>query len=241
MPEPVLAAKNFSAGYDRALFSPANLSLEPGRLVSLVGPNGTGKSTILRCLAGLLEPRTGTVFLDGKPLEKWDARLRAQRVASVFTRERVPFGMSVREFVSLGRIPYSRLFDGRSRGDEAAIDDAISLVRMEAFATRDVSSLSDGERSRVFLARAIAQEPEALLLDEPTAYLDVPNILNLFRLLKKMAAERRLAVLLSTHHLHYAMKFSDGIVALDGKGRVKEDFPSGFSGSDFLEWADETI
>lgn len=241
MPESVLTAKNFSAGYGRALFSPAELSLAQGNLVSLVGPNGTGKSTILRCFAGLLEPRTGTVFLDGKPLKEWDARLCAQKIASVFTRERVPFGMNVREFVSLGRIPYSQFFDGRSRADEAAIDDAIFRVRMEAFAKREVAALSDGERSRVFLARAIASEPEALLLDEPTAYLDVPNILNLFRLLREMAAERNLAVLLSTHHLHYAMKFSDKIIALDGKGRVKEGFPDEFTSSHFLEWADETI
>ncbi len=237
MADSVLTAENFSAGYGKPLFSATEIALECGQVVSLVGPNGTGKSTVLRCFAGLLRPLSGNISLCGKPLEKISPRERAKAIASVFTQARIPFGMNVREFVSLGRIPYSGWFDGRSEGDETAIDFALSSVGLESFACRRVSELSDGERSRVFLARAFASEPKVLLLDEPTAFLDVPNILGLFRLLKKMAVEKSVAVLLSTHHLDYALKFSDKIIAFDGKGCLREDVPDVLAHSGFLAWA----
>ncbi len=237
MADVVLRAENFSAGYGAPLFSGAEIALECGQVVSLVGPNGTGKSTVLRCLAGLLRPLSGNISLGGRPLESFHPRERAKMVASVFTQARIPFGMSVREFVALGRIPYSGFLDGRSKQDEAAIDFALSNVGMKSFAQRRVAELSDGERSRVFLARAFASEPKVLLLDEPTAFLDVPNILALFRLLKKMAVEKDVAVLLSTHHLDYALKFSDKVIAFDGKGCLREDFPKALARSGFLSWA----
>lgn len=241
MPSVLLFARNFSAGYARPLFSPADLSLSASSVVSLVGPNGTGKSTILKSFAGLLAPQTGNLFLSGEPFERMDARMRARKIASVFTGERIPFGMDVREFVSLGRIPYAGIFDGRSAADNRKIDEALASVRMESFAHRNASELSDGERSRVFLARALAAEPELLLLDEPTAFLDVPNILSLFRLLRELSQTRKLSVLLSTHHLDYAFRFSDRIIALDGKGHVREGLPEELRHSPFLEWANETV
>ena len=234
MPDVALRAENFSAGYGKPLFSATEIFLECGQVVSLVGPNGTGKSTVLRCFAGLLRPLSGNIFLCGRPLESFLPRERAMAVASVFTQTRIPFGMGVRELVSLGRIPFSGLLDGRSKKDESAIDFALSSVGLEPFAGRRVSELSDGERSRVFLARALASEPKVLLLDEPTAFLDVPNILGLFRLLKKMAGAKNVAVLLSTHHLDYALKFSDRLIAFDGKGRLLEDVPNALARSGFL-------
>lgn len=237
MAKAILRAENFSAGYGKPLFSEAEIVLESGRVVSLVGPNGTGKSTVLRCFAGLLRPLSGNIFLCGRPIESFLPRERAKLVASVFTQVRIPFGMKCREFVSLGRIPYSGWLDGRSKVDSQSIDASISSVGMEAFADRRISDLSDGERSRVFLARAFASEPKVLLLDEPTAFLDIPNILGLFRLLKKMAREKNVAVLLSTHHLDYALKFSDRVLAFDGLGNIREDSPDALARSGFLAWA----
>ncbi len=237
MADTILKAENFSAGHGKPLFSGAEIVLSGAQVVSLVGPNGSGKSTLLRTLAGLLRPLSGNVFLCGRPLEGFLPRERAKMVASVFTQARIPFGMDVREFVSLGRIPYSGWLDGRSRRDDEAIELALSSVGLESFARRRVAELSDGERSRVFLARAFASEPKALLLDEPTAFLDVPNILALFRLLKGMARKRNIAVLLSTHHLDYALRFSDKVIAFDGKGSVREDIPDAFARSGFLAWA----
>lgn len=237
MADAILRAENLLAGYEKPLFSGAEIVLSGTQVVSLVGPNGSGKSTLLRVLSGLLRPLSGKVFLCGRPLESISQRERAKSVASVFTRARIPFGMSVREFVSLGRVPYSGWLDGRSRRDDEAIELALSSVGLESFADRRVSELSDGERSRVFLSRAFASEPKVLLLDEPTAFLDVPNILTLFRLLKKTAREKNVAVLLSTHHLDYALRFSDKVIAFDGKGSVREDVPESFAHSGFLSWA----
>ncbi len=237
MPDVILDAKNFSAGYTHKLFEPVDLSLLAGELVSLVGPNGVGKSTLLKSFAGILPPQSGMVTLCGTPLESLSMRKRAQIIASVFTQERVPYGMTVREFVSLGRIPYSGLFDSRTVEDDAAIDDAIQNIQLEGFSDRSVLALSDGERSRVFIARAIATQPKILLFDEPTAFLDVPNILNLFRILKKMAKERNLAVLLSTQHVDYALRFSDKIIGFGRKGLVREATPQEMEESEFLGWA----
>ncbi len=237
MADAILKTENLSAGYGKPLFSGADIVLLGSQVVSLVGPNGSGKSTLLRTISGLLRPLSGRVFLCGRPLESILPRERAKVVASVFTQARIPFGMGVREFVSLGRIPYSGWLDGRSGRDDEAIELALSSVGMESFANRRVAELSDGERSRVFLARAFASEPKVLLLDEPTAFLDIPNILSLFWLLKRTAREKNVAVLLSTHHLDYALRFSDRLVAFDGKGSVREDFPESLARSGFLAWA----
>lgn len=234
----ILDARKFSVGYSRPLFSAADLTLNAGELVSLIGPNGTGKSSLLKCFAGLLPPLTGTLRLCGIPFENWSVRQRASQVASVFTHLNLPYGMTVREFVSLGRIPFSGFLDKRSAADERAVDMALEEVGMANFAHRMLQTLSDGERSRIFVARAVASEPKLLLLDEPTAFLDVPNILQLFRFLKRLAGEKGVAVLLSTHHVEKAMQFSDRIIALNGKGFVSEDSPAALKDS-FLNWAYE--
>lgn len=238
MPEEILRTAGFSAGYATPLFAAADLKLEAGNLYSLLGPNGAGKSTLLKCFAGLLRPLRGSVFLCGRPLQDWSERCRARLVASVFTREHIPYGMTVREFVSLGRIPFSGFFDSRTDLDEEAVDRALEEAGLTCFVARRMHSLSDGERSRVFVARAVSAEPRLLLLDEPTAFLDVPNILRLFRFLKGVSEKRKMAVLLSTHHVEKALRFSDALVVLGGEGRIVEGAPRDLAESSFLEWAD---
>lgn len=237
MPSAILEAKNFSAGYGKPLFRRAEISLCGGEVVALLGPNGTGKSTLLKTLAGLLPGFEGELFLCGRKFESYTVRDRAKKIASVFTHEQIPYGMTVREFISLGRIPYSGWLDARTLDDERRISGAVEMLGLERFAARRMQTLSDGERSRAFLARALATEPELLLLDEPTAFLDVPNILNLFKILKNLAAERNLAVLLSTHHLEYACRFADRILALDGRGNLAEGSADGLKQKGFLDWA----
>ncbi|MCK9181717.1 MAG: ABC transporter ATP-binding protein [Fibrobacteraceae bacterium] len=235
MPE-ILFAENFSAGYGEALFARLDMKLNKGNVTALIGPNGTGKSTLLKSFAGLIPPFSGRILLCGQPINDVPMRARAQKIASVFTWERIPFGMTVREFVSLGRIPFSGIFDLRTKKDEAAIDWALDYMNISSFATRQAGALSDGERSRVFLARALSSFPEVLLLDEPTAFLDVPHILSLFKLLKKFAVEKNAAVLLSTHHVNYAFRFSDELICLDGCGHIAEGTPAVLQSSEYLSW-----
>ncbi len=189
------------------------MELPEHALISLIGPNGGGKTTLLRCAAGLLKPRGGTVRLRGEPLYGPGAisRDRRARVMAVVLTETVfPAYLRVRELVSLGRLPYG------GRDSDAAIQRALAYTESEYLARRYVGSLSDGERQRVMVARALAQEPEILLLDEPTSHLDPPHQTALFQLLRCLVESRVIeTAVIATHQLHLALYFSDLLVLVN--------------------------
>jgi iron complex transport system ATP-binding protein len=236
--EPLLQVQNLSVGFEKSLFEPFPFSFFEGELVCLVGPNGAGKSTLFKTLAGLMTPLAGTITLCGKPLNAYRARERAQLIASVFTAEYIPSGMTVEEFVSLGRIPFSSFFDHRTTEDNAAVARALQEADVDSLASRELCSLSDGERSRVFLSRALASEARVLLLDEPTAFLDVPHTLALFRLLLRVAKEKNIAVVASTHNIDYALRFAHRLLTLDGRGHAFMGSVNEVRNSGFLTWAE---
>ncbi|MBS9533924.1 (2Fe-2S)-binding protein [Mycobacterium sp. M1] len=193
-----------------------------GELTVLLGPNGAGKSTLIRTLAGLQPALDGTVRLGGTDLTRLTAVDRARRVAVVLT-DRVEAGLlSARELVGLGRIPHLGL-SGRLGGDDAAVVDwALDAVGAQQLAGRPAAELSDGERQRVLTARALAQQPELLVLDEPTAFLDVAARADLLGLLRRLAREQQLAVLLSTHDLELALRLADRVWLLDPAGGLTD-------------------
>ncbi len=195
------------------------LAVEPGRVLAIVGPNGAGKSTLLRVLAGLLKPSRGEVTLDERPLASIPGRERARSLAFLAQENACAFPYSVREVVLMGRLPYVGTFQFESEADRAAGETAIRETGLEALADRRVDELSTGERQRVFLAMALAQEPGALLLDEPTVYLDVRHQVEAFRLLRALSRDRGLAVAVVTHDLGIASRFADE-VALLSAGRL---------------------
>lgn len=213
----VLESRSLCFGYGAkaCCAMPLDFSLVMGEVVVLMGENGCGKSTLLKTFAGLVNPVAGTVALNGRSLGGWTPRDRARRVALVRMNQSVPDRMTVREFVSLGRIPYSGFLDCRSAEDERSVDEAMDLLDVDAFASRPIAELSDGERSRVFLAQALAQQVNVLLLDEPNAFLDIPRSHALFRLLKKIAAERQMGIVVSTHSVEYAERYADRILVID--------------------------
>lgn len=191
------------------------LELAGRELLCMVGPNGGGKTTLLRCLAGLMPPRAGSVLLDGAPLYGRGAlprRARARQIAVVLTDAVVPAYLRVAELVALGRLPYA----GTSRttaDDRRAVARALAQTGAEALADRPVGQLSDGERQRVLVARALAQQPRMLLLDEPAAHLDPPHQTALFVLLRDLIAQEIVdQVLVATHHLHLALHISDRLL-----------------------------
>lgn len=215
----LLECKNLLVGYNSALETmkiPFDFSLASGNVVALMGENGCGKSSLLKTFAGLLKPVSGDVSLEGKSLVEWAPRERAQEISLVRMSSAVPPRMSVNEFVRLGRSPYSGIFDSRTDEDNRIVEESMALLDVANFANRPIAELSDGERSRVFLAEAVAQQVKILLLDEPNAFLDIPRSHALFRLLKKIAEEREMGIIVSTHSVEYAERYCDRIMVVNG-------------------------
>jgi len=209
----VLAARGLAVGYAgrrrRVVLDGVDAELNAGELVCLLGANGTGKSTLLRTLAGLQPALAGSVTLLGEELAGIPAAERARRLAVVLT-EPVDAGLlSGYDLVALGRYPHTG-WDGRlDPGDHAVVRWALEATATARFADRPVAELSDGERQRLVVARALAQEPAVLVLDEPTAFVDLPRRVELVSLLRALARECDLAVLLSTHDLDLALRWAD--------------------------------
>ncbi|MFC5278791.1 ATP-binding cassette domain-containing protein [Halorubrum rubrum] len=208
---------------DLEAVSGVDLTVEPGTLVALVGPNGAGKTTVLRAMTGAIEPDDGTVRLDGDATSGLSAREVARRVASVPQETGLSFDFRVRHVVEMGRTPYLGRFDGHGAEDAAAVDEAMAAAGVERFADRSITEVSGGERQRVLLARALAQETPTLLLDEPTASLDVNHAVATMELVRDIADDGRAAVA-AIHDLDMAARYCDRIVVLAG-GRVRADGP----------------
>ncbi|CCH32413.1 ABC transporter ATP-binding protein [Actinosynnema sp. NPDC047251] len=240
-PPAALQAVAVSAGYRRRRRHPAvtvlrdvHLAARPGELITLIGPNGAGKSTLLRTLVGAQPPLAGHVLLDGRDLGGLSPRDRARRLAVVLT-EPVDVGqMSVASVVALGRLPY-RSWIGRDTGhDRAAVDRALVDAGVDWLRDRPLHDLSDGERQRVMVARALAQEPAVLVLDEPTAFLDVARRIELAAMLTRLTATTGAAIVLSTHDLGFALRRSDQVWLVGGDGAVTAGAPEDLAHSDAI-------
>jgi len=224
-PAPLLAAQNLTVGYSAArapkpVAGPLNFALHPGELVALLGPNGAGKSTLLRTLAGLQAPLAGRLALKERGLATLGPPERARLLSIVLTDRVEAGGLTVLELVRLGRHPHTGWLGGLSAHDEARVQAALVATNTTAFAQRRVGELSDGERQKVLLARALAQDTPVILLDEPTAHLDLPNRVALLRLLHRLARDTQKAILLSTHELDLALQAADRLALLTAEGAL---------------------
>lgn len=197
-----------------------NVALEKGQVVCLLGPNGSGKSTLIRTLSGLHAPLNGSIFLSGKNLSQFTNRQSARKISTVLTDRLTIGNLSVYELVSFGRSPYTGWFGSLSPKDNEIIEWAIESTGIKPFIDRDVMHLSDGERQKVMIARALAQDTPAILLDEPTAHLDLPNRVEIIRLLRKLTHDTQKSILLSTHELDLALKAADNLWLINREGEV---------------------
>ena len=211
MDSPLLQSHDLAIGYSRGscLASALHLRLEPGKLVGLLGPNGIGKSTLLRTLAGMQAPLAGTVLLKGADVRQLNPSELARRLSLVLTNTHHPGLMTGYELVALGRLPHTDWLGNLSADDRKSIDWAMRAVGAEDLASKNVAKLSDGQRQKLMIARALAQETEIMLLDEPTAFLDLPRRVETMRLLRQLARETGRAILVSTHDLDLALRNCD--------------------------------
>lgn len=208
----------YAARYgDLLVGGPFNASVNPGEMVCLLGPNGAGKSTLLRTMAGFLKPLGGDVAVGKRNIARMNPRELSREVAVVLTSRPDLQLMTVRELVATGRAPYTGFWGTLADTDEKAVVEALELVGITEFGHRQVSELSDGERQKAMIAKALAQHTRVILLDEPTAFLDYPSKVETLRLLRRLAEERQIAVFLSTHDMETALSLAHRIWLLDAE------------------------
>ena len=209
-----LDIRQLSYGYPHFRLDALNFTVRRGELFAILGPNAAGKSTLLKLLGGLLDPEAGAVLLDGDPVHKLDQRERARRVAMVQQESPVLFPLDGLSFVLQGRHAYRPRFGFETGEDLEVAEEALRLTRTTHLRDRLVQELSGGEKQRVVLARALAQQPELLLLDEPTLHLDIGFQVELLRLVRQLAKEKNYAVVLVSHELNLAAEFADTVLLL---------------------------
>lgn len=245
---PALETRSLTIGYkecQQPVAAGLTLTLLPGDFVCLLGPNGVGKSTLIRTLAGIDEPRSGEISLNGRRLSDLSPKERARRVSVVLTDSLTGAMLSVYSLVALGRHPYTGMLGKLNKEDRARVEWALDKLGIEHLATRHLGEISDGEKQKALIARALAQEAEILLLDEPTAFVDLPRRVEIVNVLRELAHSQGLAILASSHDLELSLSCADRLWLMDSKGAVTMGIPEDlalrgsiaklFSG-DSLQW-----
>lgn len=215
-----IEAQNLSIAYGSRLIVPdLSITLHAGEITALLGPNGSGKSTVLRALARLLQPSQGVIYINGRNILQQSTRELARQLAMLPQSAETPGGITVRDLVAYGRYPHQSLLGGLSQKDWAAIDWALNITGLEPLAERVVDTLSGGERQRAWIAMALAQQTQILLLDEPTTFLDIRHQLEILSLVRNLNRTHGLTVGWVLHDLNQAAAYSDRLILLS-QGQV---------------------
>ena len=211
--------EQLTAGYDgRPVVRNVGASIQKGQILSLIGPNGSGKSTILKSITKQLKTIGGVVRIGGRSIENIGPREMSRQAAVVLTERPKPELMTCGDVVAVGRYPYTGMFGILSEKDREKIGEALRMVNALELKDRSFSEVSDGQLQRIMLARAICQEPEIIVLDEPTSYLDIRYAVEILDILRYMATERGITVIMSLHELNYAKRVSDLVMCVkDGR------------------------
>ncbi len=234
MENELLYTVKLAAGYNGTpVVKDISIHIRRSEILTLIGPNGAGKSTILKSITRHLAPLRGVVYLDGRPMNELTGSETAKRLAVLLTEHIKPEYMSCFEVAAAGRYPYTGRMGVLSANDKKCVFAALALVHAEELAGRDFARLSDGQKQRILLARAVCQEPEVLVLDEPTSFLDIRYKQSMLENIEKMAREKQLAVVMSLHEIDLAEKISDSILCVkDGRvdryGRPDEIFSGNY-------------
>lgn len=208
-----LEAKNMTVGYgSKKVVENINFSLEEGEILAILGPNGSGKSTIIKTLIDQIDKLDGKIFILGKEQNKLTAKEMAKSISVVLTERPRPELMTVYELIATGRYPHTNYFGKLTESDREKVEEAISLVNGEELRDKEITELSDGERQRVMIARAICQESEIMILDEPTSYLDIRYKIELLDILKRLALEKKKTIIMSLHEIELVSKIADTVM-----------------------------
>jgi len=208
----ILKTSSLSIGYDsKTIASDINVTLSAGDIIALVGPNGAGKSTLFKTFSTHIKPVGGKIELFGKDLMSYSPKERAKLLGIVLTERPDDMFLKVFDVVAAGRYPYTGMFGKLNENDEKEIKASLELVGVNHLANRVFNTLSDGEKQKVMIAKAIAQNTPVIMLDEPTAFLDYPSKIELFSLLKQLAKEQKKAILFSSHDLELLLRYTDNL------------------------------
>ena len=229
------AAKKMCVGYgEKPLISDMEITLEKGEIVSLIGPNGAGKSTVLKSIAGQLKLLGGTVYLGKTDIADMKSNALAKKMSVVFTQKVRADMKTCRDVVATGRYPYTGWFGVLSKEDGRVVDEVMELAHITDIGGQDFDKISDGQKQRVMLARALCQEPEIIILDEPTSYLDIRYKLEFLSVLSEMRKKKGLTVIMSLHELELAKLISDKILCLKGEYIERYGTPEEIFEADFI-------
>jgi len=224
----ILKTTNLNIGYKSkkgvtTIAENLNLNLGQGKLITLIGANGIGKSTLLRTITGIQKPLSGEVYLSGKNILQYKPLELAQNLSLVLTEKLPPSNLSVFELVALGRQPYTNWVDKLSDDDVLKIKDAMQLTQIEHLASKKHFEISDGQLQKVLIARALAQDTPLIILDEPTTHLDLLHKVSLFKLLKKLTKETQKCILFSTHDIDLAIQLSDEMIMMTPENITQDE------------------
>lgn len=215
-----LQAKNVLVSLnDKRILENISLGISKGKITSIIGPNGSGKSTFIKTIARSLPPSSGCVYLNGQDMRSLGSKELAKRVAVLYQSSRAPNDVTVKDLVEYGRFPYQNWWKGQSDQDREVVEWALRQTGLSNYTERPVVTLSGGEQQRAWIAMALAQKPQMLILDEPTTYLDIAHQLEIMELIKRLNSESGLSVIMVLHDLNQAAKYSDTTIVLY-KGRI---------------------
>lgn len=226
MPINSIETQRLSAGYNSSLIvSELDIGIPSGKITSIIGPNGCGKSTVLKAVGRILRPASGAVYLDGLDIRSLSTLQVAQKLAILPQSPQAPAGLTVGELVSYGRFPHKRGFGKLTQEDKDIVEWALEVTRLTELETTEVDTLSGGQRQRAWIAMAIAQKTDIILLDEPTTYLDMSYQLEVLELLYRLNRERGYTIVMVLHDLNLASRFSDYLIAIRGGNIVCDGTP----------------
>ncbi|MBU3209654.1 ABC transporter ATP-binding protein [Clostridium algidicarnis] len=214
----ILKIENITISYnEHKVIDNINLSIEKGKIYSIIGPNGCGKTTLLRTMSRNTKPKCGNVFLEDKDMFKMKTKDVAKKMAVLCQRNDGFTEGTVRELVQYGRFSHKRWWKGKEDKDDKIVDWAINKTGLQDLQYRNLNTLSGGERQRAWIAMAIAQKPEVLLLDEPTTYLDISHQLEIMELISKLNKEEGITIIMVIHDINHAIRYSDEIIVIQDK------------------------